>query len=370
VLSEVKTPDYTQWGVVSIDPRALTPGNTQQYSIGVQRELDAHTKLDVEWIQSHSYHLQSGTLLTNQPTVANMQNFVLHGKFPASYTANPYWGYGGPGWQGITPYPQVAVSYGPLFSIGSPLGNSDYKSMQFSVTRRAAHGLSLMGSYNWSRTHGDVDSGFEELWWAGSLQNVYDLKDEARNISDFDVTHIVKGYVMYDLPFGRGKMFLSSAQPVTDAIVGGWSIDGDFHYNTGKPIHVHSTNSYPGFNSVYVNLAAGCKLTSGSRHLYQSWLNQSCFQNPAPGDLGTAGNFQSQVRNPGIATEDLSLHKSVAMGPGERYNLTLRMEFFNVFNRDALAGPDTNLADPNFGKILGYGGVGGRVGQFGARFTF
>jgi hypothetical protein len=52
------------------------------------------------------------------------------------------------------------------------------------------------------------------------------------------------------------------------------------------------------------------------------------------------------------------------------------VEFFNVFNRDALAGPDTNLNDTNskgqktFGYINGYGGVGGRVGQFGARFTF
>jgi Carboxypeptidase regulatory-like domain len=370
VLSQVKTPDYTQWGVVSIDPRALTPGNTQQYSLGVQRELDAHTKLDVEWIQSHSYHLQSGTLLTNQPTIANMQNYVLNGKFPDSYVANPYWGYGGPGWQGITPYPQVAVSYGPLFTVGPPLGNSDYKSLQFSVTRRTAHGLSLMGSYNWSRAHGDVDSGFEELWGTGSLQNIYDLKDEAKNISSFDMTHIVKGYVMYDLPFGRGKMFLGNGRPLTDAFVGGWSLNGDFHYNTGTPIQVHSTNSYPGFNSVYVNLADGCKLTTGDRHLYQSWLNASCFQNPAQGDLGTAGNYLSQIRNPGAATEDVSLHKAVAIGPEGRYNVTLRLAFFNVFNRDALAGPDTNMSDPNFGKILGYGGIGGRVGQFGARFTF
>jgi len=370
VLSQVKTPDYTQWGVVSIDPRSLTPGNTQQYNIGVQRELDAKTRVDVNWIQSHSYHLQSGTLLTNQPTVANMQNYVLNGKFPASYTANPVWGYGGPGWQGITPYPQVAVAYGPLFSVGSPLGNSDYKSLQISVTRRSAHGLSLLGSYAWQRVHGDVDSGFEELWWTGSLQNIYDLKNEARNISSFDMTHIVKGYIIYNLPFGRGQALLGNASPVLNNIVNGWSLNGDFHYNTGTPIQVHSTNSYPGFNSVYVNLTPGCKLSTGSRHLYQTWLNASCFQNPGPAQLGTAGNFLSQLRNPGLASEDLGLHKAMAMGPDGHYNLTIRMEFFNVFNRHQLAGPDTNLADPNFGKILGYGGVGGRVGQFGARFTF
>lgn len=356
-----------------INPRALTPGNTQQYNIGVQRELDAHTRVDVDWIQSHSYHLQSGTLLTSQPRVANMQNYVLNHKFPSSY--NGY--YNGcdaasacPGWEGITPYPQAAAGYGPLFSVGPPLGDSDYKSLQFSVTRRTSKDLSLQGSYNWSRAHGDVDSAFEELWWAGNLQNIYDLKNEAKGISDFDMTHIVKGYVIYNLPFGRGQTLFSGVRPATDYVIGGWSLDGDFHYNTGTPISVHSTNSYPGYNSVYVNLASGCKMTSGSRHLYQTWLNASCFQNPATGYLGTGGNFQSQVRNPGLATEDVGLHKTVAMGPEGRYDLTLRLEFFNVFNRDALAGPDTNLGDPNFGKILGYGGIGGRVGQFGARFTF
>ena len=367
-LSQVKTPDYTQWGAVSIDPRALTPGNTQQWTVGVQRELARDTKVDFSWIQSHSYHLQSGTLLTNQPTVANMQNYVLHGTFPSTY--NHYWDAGGPGWQGITPYPQVAVAYGPLFSVGSPLGNADYKSFQASVTKRAAHGLSLQGSYAWSRAHGDVDSSFNELWWAGSLQNVYDLKNEAQDISDFDMTHIVKGYITYELPFGHGKTLLSGASHLADQFIGGWSLNGDFHYNTGTPISIHSTNNYPGFNSVYVNLVSGCKLTNGSTALYKQWLNTSCFQNPAAAQLGTGGNFLAGIRNPGLATEDLGLHKSLGLGPEGQYNLTFRMEFFNVFNRHQLAGPVTNLSDPNFGRIIDYSGFGGRVGQFGARFTF
>jgi len=361
---------YTQADVVSIDPRSLTPGNTQQYSIGVQRELDRVTKVDVNWIQSHSYHLQSGIFQHNQPTVAAMQDYVLNGKFPASY--NGYYPTSqGPGWQGITPYPQAQVGYGPLLSVGVPLGNSDYKSLQLTFTRRQSKGLSFQGSYNWSRTHGDVDSNFQELWGTGSLQNTYDLKNEAKNISSFDMTHIVKGYVIYNLPFGQGRRFVANASPVMNQVVSGWSLNGDYHYNTGTPISVHSTNSYPGFNAVYVNLVDGCKLTDGSqRKMNGSWLNKACFANPANAQLGTAGNFQEQVRNPGTATEDLGLHKSMAAGTDGRYNLTLRIEFFNVFNRHALGGPNTNLSDANFGKITGYGGVGGRVGQFGARFTF
>ncbi len=377
---EEKTPDWTQSDVISVDPRSLTPGNVQEYSVGVQRELDAATKLDVNWIQSHSYHLQSGIFQTNQPTFSNYQNFVVNGSLPSSY--NGY--YNGcdaasscPGWEGLTPYPQAEAGYGPMLSVGVPYGNADYKSIQFSVTRRTARGLSLMGSYNWSRAHGDVDSDFQELWGTGSLQNIYDLKDEAKDISDFDQTHIVKGYVIYDLPFGRGKMLMGGDSALADAFVGGWALDGDFHYNTGTPISVHSTNYYDGFGSVYVNLVSGCKLTTGTRKLFQPFLDTSCFQNPNPGarggaapQLGNGGNFMSQVRNPGLATEDLGLHKSLALGPEGRYNFTFRLEFFNIFNRDALGGPDTNMADGTFGQIINYGGIGGRVGQFGARLTF
>ncbi len=374
--TQVKTPQYTQADVVSVDPRSLTPGNVQEYSVGVQRQLEKVSVLDVNWIQSHSYHLQSGIFQTNQPTFANYQNYVVTGSFPSTY--NGYWGGAGPGWEGLTPYPQAEAGYGPLLSTGVPLGNADYKSLQFTITRRAAHGLSLMGSYNWSRTHGDIDSDFQELWGTGSLQNIYDLKDEAKDISDFDETHIVKGYIIYNLPFGRGKWLASNDSTLADAFIGGWSLDGDFHYDTGTPISVHSTNYYEGFNSVYVNLVSGCKLTTGTRALFKSFLNTGCFQNPNPGayggaapELGNGGNYQSQVRNPGLATEDLGLHKGVTFGPGEHpYDLTFRIEFFNVFNRDALGGPDTNMADSTFGQIISYGGVGGRVGQFGARFTF
>ena len=377
------TAAYTGADTTSVDSRSLTPGNTWQYNFGVQRELDSKTKVDVNWIQSRSTHLHSGIFQTNQPHWQDYYNYTVNGTLP-SHTYGPYnncsWTGSCPWYTLITPYPQAEAGYGPLLSTGSPLGNSDYKALQFSVTRRAAKGLSLQGSYNWSRAHGDVSSGFDELWGTGSLQNIYDLKDEAKDIADFDQTHIVKGYVIYNLPFGRGKQLLSDASRITDAFIGGWSLSGDFHYNTGTPIQVHSTNSgqIGGFGSIYVNLVPGCKLTNGKAKVGKTWLNSDCFQNPdlKSVQLGTAGNYQSQVRNPGLATEDLGVHKNLAVGPDQRYNLTLRMEFFNVFNRDQIGGPNTNLGVTDlskplhFGLIQSYGSLGGRVGQFGARFTF
>jgi hypothetical protein len=376
IQSEVKTPDYTQFGVVSIDPRALTPGNTEQYNIGIQRELDHATTFEANWIQSASYHLQSGIFNNNQPTAANEQNYLVSGAVPASY--NHRYDGQGPGYQGITPYPQVAVAYGPLYSVGTPLGNGDYKSVQLSITRRVANGLSAQGSYNWSRAHGDVDSDFQELYYAGSLQNIYDLKDERKDILDFDQTHIVKGYIIYNLPFGRGKQLLGNSSRLLDAVVGGWSTDLNFHYNTGTPLQIHSSNFYPGFYAVYDNIAPNCNLTTGHKGIGQLYLNTSCFSNPvAPSPanpsasgLGNGQNFQAGARAPGFSTEDLAAHKTFSAGPDNRYQLTLRMEFYNVFNRAHLAGPDTNSADSTYGEIINYVSGGARVGQFGARITF
>jgi hypothetical protein len=377
-VTNVRTPDYTQWGMVYVDPRALTLGNTQQWTIGVQRELTKDLKIDVSYVQSASYHLQSGTLETNQPTVANMQralpNEYNSALWSPTYLASkrPYDGliYNGNLAIATVPYPQAQVDYGPLFSVNAPLGNSTYKGLQFSVTKRASHGLSLQGSYVYSKTHGDVDSSLNDLWWAGSLQNVYDLKDEAKNISDFDMTHVVKGYFIYDLPFGKNKLLGSGVGPIMNDVIGGWSVNFGYHYNTGTPMQIHSTNGYPGFNSVYVDLVPGCKLTNGSPSLGKQYVNTTCFQNPANGQLGTAGNFLDGLRNPGMATEDMSVHKATGFGPEERYKLTLRLEFFNVFNRHQAGSAVTNMSDPNFGRVINYGGLGGRVGQFGARFTF
>ncbi len=376
-VTNVQTPDYSQWGMVYVDPRALTPGNTQQFTLGVQQELTKDMKLDVSYIQSASYHLQSGTLETNQPTVANMQKALGDEYNPKNWpsTYNGYynagiWGGWYPNYLATLPYPQAGLQYGPLFSVGAPLGNSTYKALQMSVTKRASHGLSLQGSYVYSKTHGDVDTSMNELWWAGSIQNVYDLKSERKNIANFDMTHIVKGYVMYDLPFGRGKLLGGGVGPVANSVIGGWTMNLGFHYNTGTPMQVHSKNSYPGFNSVYVDLAPGCKLTNGSRKVGQTYLNTSCFLNPANGALGTAGNYLEGLRNAGLASEDMSVHKALGFGKDEAYKLTLRLEFFNVFNRHQAGAPVTSMTDENYGKVLKYGDLGGRVGQFGARFTF
>lgn len=388
--------NYLQWGMVRIDPRALEAGNMQQWMASVQRELSKDFRLEVNFLQNHGYHLQSGYLAGNVPTIANYQKMAagctavdgqpFNPSCPATSWINsesgaesagvsyPYDGFSGSAYFAETPFPQVAATYGPLFYVGTPLGNSDYKSLQISLTKRATHGLSMQASYVLSAAHGDADTSFSELWGTGSIQNLEDLKHEAKNISSFDQTHIVKGYVTYSLPVGHGRTFLANSNRIVDGAIGGWDLNFDFHYNSGTPLQVHSASSL-GLNGLYMDLVKGCKLRSSFHKLGDYYFNPDCFADPKTDGntsyLGNSGNYISSLRGFGMATEDLGVHKAFAWGNDGKYTFTLRGEFFNIFNRHSYAGPDTSPTSASFGKVTSGGGSpGARTGQVGARITF
>ncbi len=65
--------------------------------------------------------------------------------------------------------------------------------------------------------------------------------------------------------------------------------------------------------------------------------------------IGTLGNERpNQFRNPGYADYDFTLKKVTAIR--ESFNLELRLDAFNVFNRVNYQGVDTNLQDGGFGQ--------------------
>ena len=244
--------------------------------------------------------------------------------------------------------------------------------MQLSVRKRTSHGLSLLASYNLSSSHGDTDTAFEDLYYAGPLQDVYNLQLERHTISDFDQTHIVKGYALYELPFGRGKPFASNSGPALNGFVSGWTISGDFHYATGTPVRIPANVYYPGINNVYSDIVPGCNLhVNNSAQVNGTYFNPACFVNPPNGEFGDAPGYLADLRNPGLAVEDLGVSKAQRFG--ERCSVHLYFQMFNVFNRHAFMGPDTQIGTTGFGKILPQdlnGTPGPRVGQLGARLSF
>lgn len=372
-----KDPNFTKWGMVSIDPRALELGNIQTWSVGVQRELGSDLVLEANFIQNHGYHLESGYLAANQPKLADYTTMVKAGQM-WNWISTPT--FNGFGWASVAPFPNVAMTWGPLFYVGSPLGNSDYQSMQLTVKKRASHGLSLQASYNLSSSHGNTDNAFQELWATGPLQDVYNLEQERHTISPFDQTHIVKGYAVYELPFGHGKAFLSGAGTGLNALVGGWTTSLGFHYNSGQPMRITANAWYPGINNIYSNYDPNCDVNqSYDGSVGGTYFNSACFSNPANGEFGNAPGYLSNLRKAGLATEDLGISKSLKFG--ERYQLSVRFQMFNVFNRHGYGDPNTGIGTTQFGHVGTYdetnghyyaagGAPGPRIGQFGLRFSF
>jgi len=186
------------------------------------------------------------------------------------------------------------------------------------------------------------------------VQNWYNLRAE-KALSSFD-THqrLVISYV-YDLPFGKGRTFLSGASGLTDKLVSGWGINGLTTFQKGLPLGFTATPNTTGFNTgLRPNVAPNCNVTvSGSaQSRLNGWFNTSCFSLPAPFTFGNESRTDPVLRGPGIANYDFAVFKRTPIT--ERFNLEFRAEAFNLFNRVQFGQPNvayTTAANSTFGQI-------------------
>ena len=104
---------------------------------------------------------------------------------------------------------------------------TDYHSLQIELRRRLAQGLQFQSSYV----------------FGNAMQSVFFTHrrdvDMLRDIGDpGDITHQLKANVVYDLPFGQGRRFMSGAGGIMERIVGGWQIGLNTRIQSGRLIEV------------------------------------------------------------------------------------------------------------------------------------
>src|SRR5204862_7606236 len=124
----------------------------------------------------------------------------------------------------LRPHPQFDGSFEGLPLLAA---TSWYHSLQVRFQKRTSHNLSFEGNYTFSKATDDSSSGANA--WVGNLQfdnpQVLDNLKAEHGISANDATHRFVLAVIYDLPFGRGRWVGGGMNRITDAIVGGWSLD-------------------------------------------------------------------------------------------------------------------------------------------------
>jgi hypothetical protein len=387
-LPGTKNPNAVPWGPTSMSPESLKGGRVHQWNAGVDFELTKDLAVGVNYIGNKGTDLHSGYFERNQPDMQAVGNLVQSYKEwnwvwdEASATdagvRYPYPGFSNFAGFALAPYPQVAETWGPMFYVGSPLGSQSYHALQVTANKRRSHGLTGQVSYTLSRARTNMDSGFQEQWWAGPIQDVNNLAMEAGVISRFDRTHVLKGYVAWELPFGKGRRFLDKGG-LTDVLLGGWEMSLIFRYDSGAPLSITSNAWYFPWSGypIYVNRNPGVDLSSsfdpGSFDMANpdaaanSYFDPSAFSNPAYGEFGEGPGRFEQLRSHGGAYEDFGLMKYFTIGP---VRAQLRLELINLFNRHYFDNPITDIGSPQFGQVISTGGSTPRQGQVALRFEW
>ena len=303
-----------------------------------------------------------------------------------------------------------AFSYGAPFNyvccsvdIGNYFGNdasSHYNALQVKVEKRISHGLQFLAHYTYSHAY-NYDSGYFSV----DPKFSYGPDDYNRN-------HVVVVSTLYELPFGRGRRFLSDIGRAGDLLIGGWSIANTTTWGGGLPFtpSIGECSQISDAGPCRPNLLPGQsfhvgKQTDANGNIFWftpvSSLSQSptVFSNtdltgldtcqsarptsgpfalPACGQIGNVG--RNSFRGPHVFFSDMALTKSFTIN--EKMKAQFRFDAYNVFNHPVLG---FNLAQGN--TCIDCGGNAGQITnieadaspnapngmrqlQFGLRFTF
>ncbi len=249
-----------------------------------------------------------------------------------------------------------------------PAGDSYYHALQMKYEKRFSQGLTFLGHYTWSKLIDDSSISSGNLSWLGgstSMQNPLNRALE-KSLSAHDIPHRLVLTGAYELPFGRGRAFGSSAGRLLDAFVGGWEISGFLTLQSGNPLQI-SQNAGQLWNGTQRPNLIGSPATSGRvQDRLNGYYKAAAFSRPAPDTFGTAPRYLN-YRGPGIRTLDAALLKSWRTKEGQR--VEFRVEASNATNTPIFGDPASSYGATNFGQITGTK-VGPRNVQLGFKYYF
>jgi hypothetical protein len=359
-------------------------GYVQQWNLDIQRQLPAGFFADVAYAGSHGNHLeQYNTNVDQLPDTDWSQGAALTAQVPdPMLNANPNPSLGAPSTGTIAagqlerPYPQ----YNGLSLGGFGCCESNYNSLQVSVTRRFQGGGTLLVAYTNSKLMSNTDTLTSWLegntGGVGAIQDWNNMKGEY-SLSSQDVSQrLVFSYVL-DLPFGRGKAFANNLNGIANGAISGWGVDGITTFQRGFPVKVSYSGTTPleaanlGVANIRPDVVPGCDKKAGGGKI-TNWFNTACFANPPDYGPGTEARVDPVLRGPGINNFDFAAFKRTKIT--ERLGVEFRAEFFNIFNHPYFNMPAEGFGAAGFGVINStvQGGVASpeRLVQFALKFVF
>jgi hypothetical protein len=245
-------------------------------------------------------------------------------------------------------------------------GYSWYHALQTSIQKRFAKGFTMMGTYT-----------FSKFMQATEYLNQQDLMP-IQTISDVDTPHRVSTSLIWELPFGKGKLIGSNANSVASRIIGGWQIEGIFVFQSSRPISFGTGNTsfYGDIHSI---------VNTGTRRVGSDgpWFNTAgfvcaeatCYSPSTASSRFIDSNYQLRtfplrfdfLRWDWLKNLDASLMKKTKITEGKEFQF--RLELINATNTPNFASPNTDPTSSNFGHVTATQNYARRV-QYTFKFVF
>jgi hypothetical protein len=254
--------------------------------------------------------------------------------------------------------------FGEGSSYAATEGSSAYHALQSKVEKQFAGGLNFLATYTWSKTRSDAG----DLLNGGSLRGYrapyvpgFGIQGDY-GLASFDIRNVFHFSGGYELPFGKGKKFMTQASGVTNKLVGGWSVIWIATLQGGQPITLPCPSDTTTGTGCYALLVKGqdpkLGLYTDTAHGRLNWIgNPAAFAQPCvlgAGGIPTAsptgcvpltglaalGGPPAQIPGPGFHRFDFSVFKDIPFN--ERARLQFRAEMFNILNHP-------NFNSPGFG---------------------
>ncbi|MBV9406752.1 MAG: hypothetical protein JO211_15505, partial [Acidobacteriaceae bacterium] len=346
-------------GVIFSNPNRLIP-HVYQYSFGVERQLPWETKLDVEYVGSRSYNINTndnqagGARNLNVNTVAQIQQAFANPSYFTQAVPNPFAGLipTNPALNGATisrqqlllPWPQFTSVQEAFESVGRLW----YDSLQINAVKRYSSHLVLALVYTFSK---NLDG-----------TNFVNPQDPAptKMLSSSDRPNRLVLSGVYQLPFGKGRKFLGSVNRAEELIVGGWEYNfiGTLQSGTpfSNPTNVNQIANPSLSNATYGTYFNDCVMQVNGTSLAPNATRTAfvpcsspAWQIRATNTLQTIPFNNPVLRNPWRPQWDMALNKNFNFT--ERVNFQFRLEAFNVFNTPILGAPNNSATSLNFGFV-------------------
>lgn len=286
--------------------------------------------------------------------------------------------------------PQNAAFGGAVFSNitnQETSANSNYNSLQVTVSKRFSDGFYFQNAYTWSHCI-DNSSGLR------SNTRFNDPRADRGNCDQDIRQRNVLSYI-YELPLYKDQRGFAGR------VLGGWQLSGVTVLQTGTPFNIteptdrslsgagsdrpdflggtvqffdpRNTNASNGGPNRNFNGTGGGTSTAATNPFFRRvgssvyFCASACGTSPVDTRTGRFGSLGRNVfHGPGKINFDVTLMKRTKIG--ENKILEFRSEFFNIFNHANFGNPNGSIGSVNFGRITTTDDP--RLVQFGLKFHF